>query len=131
MKKKGILNSNLSQLIAEMGHTDRLVICDVGLPIPRPANRIDLALTAGIPKFMNVLQATLDDLVVEKAIMASEIRDVSPDLHDKILELLGEIDIEYCSHEEFKEMTQSAKGIVRTGEVISYANIILISGVDF
>ncbi len=29
MKKQGILNSKLSYIIAMMGHTDKLVICDV------------------------------------------------------------------------------------------------------
>lgn len=34
MKKTGILNAQLSHLIATLGHTDFLTICDAGLPIP-------------------------------------------------------------------------------------------------
>ncbi|MCF7905318.1 MAG: D-ribose pyranase, partial [Candidatus Marinimicrobia bacterium] len=34
MKKVGILHPELSKAIAIMGHTDRLVVCDAGLPIP-------------------------------------------------------------------------------------------------
>ncbi|AZR73751.1 D-ribose pyranase [Anoxybacter fermentans] len=131
MKKHGVLNADLSKLLAEMGHTDKLVICDCGLPIPKTANCIDLALTKGIPKFLEVLQVVLDDLVVEKAIIANEMKEVSPDLYQKTLEILGDIPVEYCSHQEFKDMTHEAKGIVRSGEIIPYANIILVSGVDF
>ena len=47
MKKSGTLNSQLSRIIAMMGHSDRIVICDCGLPIPRGAEVVDLALTPG------------------------------------------------------------------------------------
>lgn len=131
MKKNGILNPDLIKLIAEMGHTEKLVICDSGLPIPVESCRIDLALTKNIPRFLDVLEAVLAEMHVEKAILASEMVDVSPALHQKTKELLGDIPIDYCTHEEFKKKTRKAKGIVRSGEMAAYANIILISGVDF
>lgn len=131
MKKYGILNSDLSKVIAEIGHTDKLVICDSGLPIPENSNRIDLALIRGIPKFIDILKAILEDMVVQEAILATEIKEVSPKLYAEIKEILGDIPINYCSHEEFKKLTCESKGIVRSGEIIPYANIILISGVDF
>lgn len=131
MKRQGILNADLSGVIAELGHTDSLVICDAGLPIPSSVHRIDLALIKGIPGFIEVLKGVLQDTVVEKAIFASEIIEVSPELHEQTLEILSDIPVEYISHEEFKKMTHNAKGIVRSGETTPYANIILISGVDF
>ena len=134
MKKDGILNNQLSRVIAEMGHKDRLVICDSGLPIPQETERIDLALKQQIPKFKEVLTAVLDDLVVEGAIMAEEIKEESPELWEETKQLLDEAGVEeinYCSHDKFKELTVDTKGIVRSGEVIPFANIILISGVDF
>ncbi|PRX28890.1 ribose transport protein RbsD [Orenia metallireducens] len=131
MKKRGILNVPISKTIAELGHTDKLVICDAGLPIPQDANRIDLALKAGTPNFINVLKPILDEMVVEKAILAEEIKQVSPELFEEIKEALGDIAIEFSTHEEFKKLSQQSKGIVRTGEITSYANIILVSGVDF
>ncbi|MBM7622547.1 D-ribose pyranase [Sporohalobacter salinus] len=131
MKKQGILNNDLSKLIAEMGHTDKLVICDAGLPIPSEANRIDLALTEGVPKFIEALAAILDDLVVERAIIAEEMEQESPELFTATMELLGEIPVDKYTHEEFKKLSKQAKGIVRSGEVTPFANIILISGVDF
>jgi D-ribose pyranase len=134
MKKGGVLNDDLSKLIAEMGHKDRLVVCDSGLPIPQQANRIDLALKPGVPKFNQVLTTILDELVIEGAIVAEEMKAESPKLWEETKEMLQQVGVEeikYCSHEEFKQLTTEAKGIVRSGEVIPFANIILISGVDF
>ena len=44
MKKSALLNSELSYVIAKMGHTDTLTVGDCGLPIPQETQRIDLAL---------------------------------------------------------------------------------------
>lgn len=35
MKKTALLNSELSYVIAKMGHTDTLTVGDCGLPIPQ------------------------------------------------------------------------------------------------
>jgi len=131
MKKSGIINSQLSRLIAEMGHKDSLVVADCGLPIPKNVERIDLSLTKGYPKFLKILEAALEDLVVEKAILASEIKEKSPELEAQIIELMPGLEIEYISHAEFKKQTKNSRAVVRSGETIPYANIILISGVDF
>ena len=131
MKKNGILNDELSKLIAEMGHKDKLVISDAGLPIPEDTKRIDLALIHGIPHFMDVLNSVLEELVVEKAIIAREMRENSPELYKEVTRILDDIPIEFCSHEKFKKITKESKGVVRSGEIIPFANIILISGVDF
>lgn len=131
MKKVGILNSQLIKTIADMGHTDQLVITDAGFPIAEEINRIDLSLTAGIPEFIKVLRAILDEMVVEKAIIADEMKEISPSLFSQVKEILQETPIESISHEEFKSLSANAKGVVRSGEHTPYANIILISGVDF
>ena len=34
MKKLGHLNRDIARVLATMGHTDRLVIADCGLPVP-------------------------------------------------------------------------------------------------
>ena len=72
MKNGGILNQQLNEVIAGLGESDIIVICDAGLPIPNECIRIDLALVEGVPKFIDVLTAILDEIVVEKAILASE-----------------------------------------------------------
>ena len=53
--KGTVLNSDISSVISRLGHTDTLVVCDAGLPIPKSTTRIDMALTQGVPSFMQVL----------------------------------------------------------------------------
>ena len=131
MKKGQLLNQPISAVIAGMGHTDELVIGDAGLPIPAGPQRIDLALTAGIPAFLDTLEAVLSELAVETAVIATEMITVSPNLYAALQERLGTVRIIHVPHEALKVRTQSAKAIIRTGEFTPYANIILSSGVVF
>lgn len=131
MKKTGLLNQPLSAVIAGMGHGDMLVIADCGLPIPVGVPRIDLALTAGVPGFLQTLAAIQQELQVEGAIIAREMPEKSRGLYQALLPLLGKVDIVQVEHERFKEMTRQAVAVVRTGECTSYANVILKSGVVF
>lgn len=139
MKRGVLLNAPLSALVAQMGHTDEITVCDAGLPIPAGPERIDLALMAGTPSLACVLTALFTDLVVEKVIMASEIKTVSPAAHQALLDQIAAhaasqgkpITIEYCLHEEFKSRSRHSKAVVRSGEVTPYVNLILCAGVAF
>lgn len=131
MKKSGILNADLMRVIATMGHTDRLVIADSGLPIPSSVPRIDLALVAGVPTVAQTLQAVLGELQVEAATIADEMRQRSPAMYQAIRQLLGAIPFQQVSHEQFKAMLPNVRAVVRTGEQTPYANVMLHSGVTF
>lgn len=131
MKKRGILQHELSDVIATLGHTDSLVIADAGLPIPSNVKRIDLAVTGGIPRFVDVVRAVLDEVKVERAVIAHELREKSPQLYRELSTLLSGIPIEEVSHEDLKVKTRDARAVVRTGEFTPYANVILFSGVVF
>jgi D-ribose pyranase len=131
MKKIGILNQPLSTVIAGMGHLDALVVADAGLPIPPETRRVDLALTEGLPPFLDTLRVILGELQVERAILAEEFATASPGLFQDVLQLLGAIPYEAVPHTAFKERTRTAHAVVRTGEFTPYANIILIAGVVF
>ncbi len=131
MKKRGLLNAPLSRVVAEMGHGDLLVIADAGLPIPSSVPRIDLAVRPGLPSFLEVLDAVLEELHVEKAIIAMEMVDRSPALYAAVQQRLGALPIERVPHEAFKAMAAGARAVVRTGECTPYANVILVSGVIF
>lgn len=131
MKKLGILNAPISAVIAELGHLDTLTIADAGLPIPDQVYRIDLALTEGIPGFIATLGVILSEMEVEKAIVAGEMKEVSPSILTEVQQLLGDIPLEFVPHQRFKEQTLSSRAIIRTGEFTPYANIILVSGVVF
>lgn len=84
MKKIGILNQEISAVIAGMGHMDTVVIADAGLPIPDETQRIDLALTGGVPGFLETLLVVLEELQVEKAIIAEEMINTSPEMYKQI-----------------------------------------------
>ncbi|WP_159567311.1 D-ribose pyranase [Budvicia diplopodorum] len=139
MKKGTLLNSTLSWAISRLGHTDTLVIGDAGLPVPAGVERIDLALTHGVPSFLQVFDAVTDEMQVEKAIVAAEIADKNPQMHQQLLTRLNELEqrqgntivVEYVSHEEFKALSHDSRAVVRTGECSPYANVILCSGVVF
>ena len=131
MKKGQLLNSRISAVISEMGHTDTIVIADAGLPIPDSAERIDIALCAGVPDFITVLKTVLSELQVEEFTIASEISEKNPVTKDAIVFLLKDAKMNTVSHEKFKELTKNAKAVIRTGECTPYANVILHSGVVF
>lgn len=139
MKRGMLLNSEISYVISKLGHTDTLTIGDCGLPVPEGVQRIDLAVVKGLPEFMPVLQAILEEQEIEKVILAEEIKSANPELLKEILTLMERtgvkegktIDVEYMPHEEFKKKTKDSKAVVRTGEYKAYANIILVSSVTF
>ncbi|MBN1963203.1 MAG: D-ribose pyranase [Anaerolineae bacterium] len=135
MKKTSLLNQPLSAVIAGMGHGDTLVIGDAGLPIPDGPQRIDLAVSQGVPAFLDVVKAVLSELQIEGVIIAQEFAEKSPALHaqlrDLLSSLLGDVPIEAVPHGALKTHTVDAKAVVRTGEYTPYANVILIAGVVF
>ncbi|OFO09481.1 D-ribose pyranase [Streptococcus sp. HMSC076E03] len=130
MKKTGILNSHLAKLADDLGHTDQVCIGDLGLPVPNGIPKIDLSLTSGIPSFQEVLDIYLENILVEKVILAEEIKEANSDQLSRLLAKLdNSINIEYVSHNHLKQMTQDVKAVIRTGENTPYSNIILQSGV--
>lgn len=131
MKKNGIINSSIASVLSLLGHTDTIVICDAGLPIPLHINRIDLVLRKGMPSFMDVLKEVLLDMEVESIILAEEIRKENSIIEGSILSVLAGLPVEYISHDYFKKQTSTSKAIIRTGEMTPYANIILKAGVLF
>lgn len=131
MKKIGILNSEISGVIGELGHTDKIVIADAGLPIPSHVKRIDLALKKGVPSFIETVECVLLEMCVEKAYVAQEMGVASAATKEELLKLLPGVQIKIVTHEELKSLTQQAKAVIRTGEFTPYANVVLEAGVIF
>ena len=132
MKRNGILNSEISRVLSYMGHTNRIAIGDCGLPIPDEVERIDLALTFGEPRFLHVLELVLQDMKVEKIILAEEIKEQNPEVLHGIERLFaGRVEVEFVPHTALKAATRDCKAVIRTGEITPYANIILQSGCIF
>ena len=132
MKRGELLNSYLSGLIADLGHKDRIVIGDAGLPVPEGVEKIDLAVSSGLPGFIETLEAVLSEYEIEAGIMAEEIKVENPMILEATrAKLPAAVEPEFVSHEEFKKLTEDCRAVIRTGECSPYANIILAAGVTF
>lgn len=131
MKKSGILNRHLAGALAMLGHTDRVVVCDAGLPIPVAPGLmvVDLAFRAGVPPFEEVLTGILEELEIEGAMAAEEIEEHNSGTHDLLKEHFSSLHL--VPHEEFKARARHARLVVRTGETTPYANVMLSCGVPF
>lgn len=136
MKRGKLLNRDLSALVASLGHLDEIVVADAGLPVPDGVMVIDLAVSPGVPRFWDVVQALRSELIVEAAVHADE---VPAELRRQMSEVIAAwgfennktVTLSSASHEGFKERTRNAKAIIRTGECSPYCNLILVSGVAF
>lgn len=131
MRKTALLNSQISEVISKMGHTDMLAIGDCGLPIPKETERIDIALIKNIPGFIDTLKAVIMELQIEEVLIAVETKEVSPALFKQIQDAIGNVKITWINHEKLKENLKNCRAVIRTGEQTPYANIILKSGVVF
>jgi len=136
MKRGGILNRDVSALVARLGHLDEITLCDAGLPCPPGAPVIDLSLRLGTPPLWDVLETLREELVIEGVIWAEE---TAPDLAAQMSKAFedwanlqaGPIATSRLSHDAFKARTASSRAILRTGDITPYANVVLICGVAF
>ena len=127
MKRRGILNADLSGALARLGHTDVVLVADCGMPIPAGVPEIDLALVHGVPRFEQVLDALLEEMVFQHCVAAVEAKTAPAGTW-----LADRFDaIEYISHSELKDLSASAKLFIRSGEATPYANVALVCGVSF
>lgn len=129
MYKTGILNSDISKVLSQLGHTDCIMIADCGLPIPEGVKRIDLALKFGQPSFMDVYTEVSKHMAIASAVVAEEMQSHNSLLFEKLKEDFS--DFKTVSHDELKRQSHNVKAIIRTGEATPYANIILQSDVLF
>lgn len=129
MKRGGILNAELNFRLSKLGHTDTIVVADCGLPQPPGVPVVDLAVVFGVPSFEQVLRAVAAEIVVERAVVATETADRNPAAQLLVESLFGSP--ERLSHAELKQLSGLARLVVRTGEASPYANVILRCGVPF
>lgn len=131
MKKSGILNVQLAGLLAGLGHKDTYMIVDAGMPIPLGMEVADLAVVGGVPTFTQVMDAVMDECVVERYTLAAEIKDANPRLHEYILHKLDGIEHDYLAHSDLKAAEADCKFVIRTGEFSPYPNILLTAACAF
>jgi len=128
MIKTGILNPQINSLLSRVRHTNTLVIADRGFPFWPEIETIDISLIDGVPTVLQVLRAIRGNFVVGKAWMAREfIKSNDAKTRSAFTEGLSGVAVEYEPHPQFKLRVPQAVGLVRTGDTIQYANMILES----
>ena len=112
MKKTGIINSEVSAVVANMGHMDWLSIGDAGMPVPFGTKKIDLAVDKELPSFMDVLRNVLKEMKVQKIYLADEIKEQNPKQLENIKQALPEVEIEFMPHRLTSPKADSATVIL-------------------
>jgi D-ribose pyranase len=128
MLKTGILNPQVNSLLSRVRHTNTLVIADRGFPYWPHLETIDISLVDDIPRVLDVLRAMRANFVIGKAWMAEEfLRNNTEEVRKAFAAALDGIPLIHEPHVEFKRRVPQAVGLIRTGETIQYANVILES----
>jgi D-ribose pyranase len=124
-----ILNPRLLELLARVRHTNSLVIADRGFPFWPEIETLDLSLTNDIPTVLQVLAALKPDFHTVQAYMAREfLKHNTPVTRTAFAHGLAGIPTTYEPHVQFKRRVPHALGLIRTGDTVQYANMILVSG---
>jgi D-ribose pyranase len=129
MLNTGILNPQILSLLARVRHTNTLVIADRGFPFWPQIETVDISIVDDVPTVLQVLAAIRSNFNVTQAYMAREFqKNNTTAVREKFARGLQGIPTEYEPHVEFKKRVPNAIGLIRTGDTIQYANMILVSG---
>ena len=128
MLKTGILNPQILSLLASVRHTNTLVIADRGFPFWPQLQTVDISLVDDIPTVLGVLQAIRLNFGIGRAWMAEEfLQQNSEKTRASFASALAGAAVVYEPHLDFKKRVPAAIGLIRTGDTIQYANVIIES----
>ena len=128
MINSGVLNPQILSLLSRVRHTNTLVIADRGFPYWPMIETIDLSLVDDIPQVLEVLRAVRGQANFGKVWMAEEfLQNNAQQVVDEYSAVLQGVSLAHEPHVEFKKRVPHAIGLIRTGDTIQYANIILES----
>jgi D-ribose pyranase len=129
MINTGILNPQILSLLARVRHTNALVIADRGFPFWPQIETVDISLVDDVPTVLQVLAAVRSNFNVTQACMAREFqKNNTVTVRKQFTNGLQGIPTKFEPHIEFKKRVPHAIGLIRTGDTVQYANMILISG---
>jgi len=129
MIKTGLLNPQILSLLARVRHTNALVIADRGFPFWPQTETVDISLVDDVPTVLQVLAAVRANCNFTQACMAREFqKNNSAATRAAFAKGLVGIPVKFEPHVQFKKRVPGAIGLIRTGDTIQYANLILISG---
>ena len=129
MLNTGILNPQILSLLARVRHTNALVIADRGFPFWPSIETVDISLVDNLPTVLQVLTALRPNFRIAQAYMAREfLRENTPATRALYTNALQGIPTTHEPHVQFKKRVPGAIGLIRTGDTVQYANMVLISG---
>lgn len=128
MLKTGILNPAINSLLSRVRHTNTLVIADRGFPFWPEIETVDISLIDDIPSVLDVLRAIRKNFVVGHAFIAEEFRQHNrSEIQERFQAALTGVPIHFESHINLKARVPHAIGLIRTGDTIQYANLVIES----
>jgi len=128
MLKSGILNPHILALLARIRHTNTLVIADRAFPFWPQIETVDISLIDGIPRVLDVLNAIRANYGIGHAWMAEEFHGANNDTtRMEFATAFDGVSVTFEPHIEFKKRVPRAIGLIRTGDTIPYANMIIES----
>ena len=128
MLKSGILNPNILALLALVRHTNTLVIADRGFPFWPQIETVDISLIDGVPRVPDVLNAIRANYIIGHAWMAEEFNGANnARTRREFATAFTGVPLTFEPHVEFKKRVPHAIGLIRTGDSIPYANMIIES----
>ncbi len=128
MVRTGILNPQINSLLSRVRHTNTLLITDRGFPYWPTIETVDLSLIDDIPRVLDVLRAIRMNFTIGRIVMAEEFRPHnSPTVVSEFAEAMSGLEVQFEPHAEFKKRVPQVIGLIRTGDTIQFANMILES----
>lgn len=128
MIRSGILNPQINSLLSRVRHTNMLVIADRGFPYWPMIETVDLSLVDDSPRVLDVLNAIRLNFIIGRITMAEEFRlHNASTVVNEFTQAMADVEVCFEPHIEFKERVPQAIGLIRTGDTIRYANMILES----
>ncbi len=128
MLKSGIINPRVLDLIARVRHTNTLVICDWAFPFWPEIETVDISLTQGIPKVLDVFSLIRPNFEIGEVWQAEEfLAHNDPATLGAFGDAFAGLKVTREPHLEFKRRVPRAIGLIRTGDATMYGNIILES----
>jgi D-ribose pyranase len=124
----GIVNPHVQDLLCRIRHTNMLVISDAAFPFWPQIETVDLSLVRGIPTIIQVLDAVLPNFKAGPIYMAEEFKRTNQQTtQGAFAKACRGVEITFEPHLEFKKRVPNAIGLIRTGDITAYGNIILVS----
>ena len=128
MLKTGILNPKVNDLLSRVRHTNTFVIADRGFPFWPQIETVDISLVDDVPTVLQVLAAIRANFQIGQVWMAREfVKNNKSETRAAFAAGLQGLPLKYEPHLDFKKRVPAAIGLIRTGDTIHYANMILES----